>query len=330
MVEHRELGRTGIAIPPVIMGCGNFGGVGSAPEFFGMGESVDEAMALLDRALDLGLTVLDTADAYGGGRSEETIGAWLAARPGARERVLISSKVGQPVGDALDRSGLSAAHIERQVEESLRRLGTDRLDLYLPHCPDPDTPLDETLRAFDRLITAGKVRAVGVSNHEPAELARSLAISDELDIARFEWVQNSLNLIDHPQEAETLATCAEHDLGVTPFSPLMGGLLTGKYDREADYPSGSRMTLRPEPYLEFWTGPVFDAIDELTRVAGDHGISTAGMALAWVVHHPQVSAPIVGPRRPDHFAPVEEALSVDVDRATLDHLAATFRAATSS
>ena len=110
----------------------------------------------------------------------------------------------------------------------------------------------------------------------------------------------------------------------------MGGLLTGKYDLEADYPSGSRMTLRPEPYLAYWTKPVFDAIDELGRVASDHGVSTAGMALAWVVHHPQVTAPIVGPRRSDHFAPVEEALSVDVDRSTLDHLAETFVAATSS
>ena len=331
VVESRELGRTGIEIPPVIMGCGNFGGVGSAPAFFGMGESVSEAMVLLDRALELGLTVLDTADAYGGGRSEETIGAWLAARGAAiRDRVLISSKVGNPVGEDLDRSGLSAAHIERSVEESLRRLGTDHLDMYLPHCDDPETPLEETLAAFDRLITSGKVRAVGVSNHQPAALRESLAISDREGVARFEWVQNSLNLLDHPAEAETLAICAEHGLGVTPFSPLMGGLLTGKYDLEADYPSGSRMTLRPEPYLAYWTKPVFDAIDELGRVASDHGVSTAGMALAWVVHHPQVTAPIVGPRRSDHFAPVEEALSIDVDRSTLDHLAETFVAATSS
>ena len=327
-VEGRELGRSGVVSSPFIMGCGNFGGVGSAPEFFGMGESVPEAMTLLDRALDLGITVLDTADAYGGGRSEETIGAWLAARPGARDRVLISSKVGQPVGDALDRAGLSAAHIERQVEESLRRLGTDHLDLYLPHCPDPDTPLEETLTAFERMIAAGKVGAIGVSNHEPEALARSLEISSASGLARFEWVQNSLNLIDHRREAETLSICAEHGLGVTPFGPLMGGLLTGKYDRAADYPSGSRMTLRPEPYLEFWTDAVFDAIDELARIAADHGVSTAGMALAWVMHHPQVTAPIVGPRRVEHFAPVEEALSLDVERVTLDHLAATFAAAT--
>lgn len=329
-VAGGELGRTGMVVPPFIMGCGNFGGVGSAPEFFGMGESVDEAMELLDHALDLGITVLDTADAYGGGRSEETIGAWLAARPGVRDRVLISSKVGQPVGDALDRRGLSAAHIERQVDESLRRLGTDHLDMYLPHCADPDTPLEETLTAFDRLIAAGKVRAVGVSNHEPDDLTRSLEISDELGIARFEWVQNSLNLIDHVQEEPTLAICAAHGLGVTPFSPLMGGLLTGKYDREADYPSGSRMTLRPEPYLAHWTDAVFDAIDELGRVAADHGVSTAGMALAWLRHHPQVTAPVVGPRRVGHFAPVEEALGLHIDRSTFDHLAATFASATSS
>ena len=135
--------------------------------------------------------------------------------------------------------------------------------------------------------------------------------------------------MDHPDEADTLAIAAQHGLGVTPFSPLLGGLLTGKYDLEGDYPSGSRMTLRPEPYMQYWTTPVFEAIDELGRVAADHGISTAGMALAWVMHHPLVTAPIVGPRRPAHFDPVEEALAVDVDRSTLDRLAATFTEATS-
>jgi aryl-alcohol dehydrogenase-like predicted oxidoreductase len=310
------------------MGCGNFGGVGSSPELFGQGETDQEAAALLDRALDLGINVLDTADAYGGGRSETAIGRWLAARGSAvRDRVLVSSKVGNPVGDDFERSGLSAAHIERQVEASLGRLGVDHLDLYLPHAPDPQTPMLETLEAFDRLIAAGKVRAIGLSNHGPDALAESLRLSSTHGLARFEWVQNGFSLIDHREQTATMRICRDEGLGFTPFSPLCGGLLTGKYDLETDYPAGSRMTLRPDPYLDLWTRPVFDAIDELATVAADHGVSPAGMALAWVLAQPGVTAPVIGPRRAEHFAPVEEALALAPTTETLDALTAVFDAA---
>ncbi len=310
------------------MGCGNFGGIGSMPELFGQGETDAEAASLLDTALDLGITVLDTADAYGGGRSEAAIGAWLTSRGSSiRDRVVLSSKVGNPVGDDLDRSGLSAAHIERQVEESLRRLCTDRVDMYLPHAPDPLVPMSETLEAFDRLIHAGKVRSVGLSNHSAEQLEDALAVSADLGIARFEWVQNGMNLLEHQGEAQTLDVCRSHGLGVTPFSPLCGGLLTGKYDLDADYPAGSRMTLRPDPYLDLWTRPVFDAIDELKSVAADHGVSAAGMALAWLADHPDVTAPIIGPRRTEHFSPVVEALDINLEPDTTDHLTAVFDAA---
>ncbi len=313
-----------------MMGCGNFGGVGSAPEFFGMGESDEEAMALLDRSLDLGITVLDTADAYGGGRSEAVIGEWLAARGSAvRDRLLISTKVGNPVGPDLDRSGLSPAHVERQVDASLRALGVDHIDLYLAHEPDPETPLDVVVEGFDAVVRSGKVRAVGISNHTAADLSACLGASAERDLHRFEWVQNSCNLIDHAGQADTLAICAEHELGFTPFGPLHGGWLTGKYDFDADYPADSRMAMRPEPYLDRWTRPVFDAIETLAAMAADHGVSPAGLALAWLVAYPGVTAAIVGPRRPAHFAPVEEALQLTVEQSALDHLTQTFVEATS-
>ncbi len=329
-MTSRPLGSSGLEVSPFIMGCGNFGGIGSLPELFGKGESDDEAAVLLDRAVDLGVVVLDTADAYGGGRSEAAIGSWLASRGAAtRDRVLISSKVGNAVTDVVDgdevaRSGLSATHIERQVEASLSRLGVEHLDMYLPHAPDPATPMEETLEAFDRLVRAGKVRAIGLSNHDAGALAASLDTSAELGLTRFEWVQNGMNLIEQRDQAETLEVCRDRGLGVTPFSPLCGGLLTGKYDLEADYPAGSRMTLRPDPYLHLWTRPLFDAIDTLTTVAGDHGISAAGMALAWLHGHPDVTAPVIGPRTPAHVAPVEEALATPVSQDTLDHLTRVF------
>lgn len=312
-MQYHRLGRSDLRVSSFIMGCGNFGGVGSSPEFFGMGENEAEAMALLDRAVDLGLNVLDTADAYGGGRSEETIGAWLRARgPAMRERVLISTKVGNPVGDDLDHSGLSAAHIERQVEASLRRLGVEHIDMYLPHAPDPATPMLETLEAFDAVIAAGKVRAIGVSNHTAAAVAESLELSSGNGLHRFEWVQNSFNLIDQAEQSDTLELCRREGLGFTPFGPLYGGWLTGKYDFEADYPEGSRMTLRPEPYLQYWTRATFDAIHRLGEMAADFGVSTAGLALCWLLHHPDVTAPVVGPRRPEHFDPVFEALALEL------------------
>ena len=298
------------------MGCGNFGGVGSAPAFFGMGESEAEAFPLLDRAVDLGINFLDTADAYGGGRSETTIGKWLRTKDAAaRENLLISSKVGNAVGEDPNARGLSRHHILLQVDASLTRLGVDHLDMYLIHEPDPDTSLEETMQVLDEVIRAGKVRYIGVSNHAASSVMKSLSISDAQGLHRFGWVQDSFNLIDHEDQADLLAVCRDQGLGFTPFSPLCGGLLAGKYDLSEDYPAGSRMTLRPEPYLQYWNEATFNRIAGLTQRAADLGVSTAGLALAWLRHHPDISAPIIGPRRLDHFGPVEEALSLELNQS---------------
>lgn len=307
-MEFRQLGRTGLQVSAFGMGCGNFGGIGSAPEFFGRGESEAEAFALLDEAVDLGMNFLDTADAYGGGRSEATIGKWLSTKDAAlRDRLLISSKVANPVGDHPNQRGLSRRHILRQVDASLTRLGVDHLDMYLVHEPDPTTPLDETLDALDSLIRAGKVRYIGASNYPAWLMTKALWVSDAAGLHRFEWVQNSFNLIDQGDQAEMLALCRDQRLGFTPFSPLSGGWLTGKYRYDEEYPAGSRMTLRPEPYLRFWNEATFAAIDRLTETAADLGVSTAGLALAWLLRHPDVTASIVGPRRTEHFIPIREA-----------------------
>src|SRR6185436_9614172 len=166
-MDYRRLGSTGLRISPLGLGCGNFGGVGSAPAFYGMGETEAQAFALMDRAFDAGVNFFDTADAYGGGRSEAFIGRWLKTKgPGARDQLLLSSKVFNPIGPGPNDRGLSRRHILRQVDASLGRLQTDRLDMYLIHEPDPDTPLEETLRALDDVVRQGKVLYIGASNIE--------------------------------------------------------------------------------------------------------------------------------------------------------------------
>ena len=312
-MDYRQLGRTGLRISAFGMGCGNFGGIGSAPEFFGQGESEEEAFRLLDRAVDLGINYLDTADAYGGGRSEATIGKWLTTKDASvRDGLLISSKVGNAVGEHLDQSGLSRDHVLQQIEASLSRLEVDHLDMYLVHELDPMTPLEETVGVFDEIVRAGKVRYIGISNHPAWKVTRALWTSEVDGLARFDWIQNSFNLIDQGDQVEVLELCRDQGLGLTPFSPLCGGMLTGKYSYEADYPDESRMTLRPEPYLRFWNHETFAAIHQLSQLASDHGVSTAGMALAWLRHHPDVTSSIVGPRRAEHFKAVEEALQLEL------------------
>lgn len=315
-MEFRQLGTTDLHLSPFGMGCGNFGGIGSAPEFFGQGETEEEAFALLDRAVDLGINYLDTADAYGGGRSEKTIGNWLKTKDSSvRDRLLISSKVANQVGGDPTHSGLSKAHILRQIDASLSRLGVDHLDMYLAHQPDPATPLEETLDAFDSLVTAGKVRYFGASNYEADTLEAALSSSEAAGVHRFDWVQNSFNLIDQGDQLDVLEVCREHDLGFTNFSPLCGGWLTGKYRLDETFPEGSRMTKRPEPYMKYWTEKTFASIDRLSSDAADIGVSTAGLALAWLRKHPQVDSSIIGPRRLTHFNPVEEALNLDLSGA---------------
>jgi aryl-alcohol dehydrogenase-like predicted oxidoreductase len=308
------------------MGCGNFGGIGSAPAFFGQGESEEEAFVLLDRAVELGMNYLDTANAYGGGRSEETIGKWLATKDrSVRDNLLISSKVANPVGEGPNQRGLSRRHILDQIDVSLARLGVDHLDMYLVHEPDPTTPLEETLDVLDTLVTAGKVRYIGASNFPSWLMTKSLWLSDVAGGHRFDWIQNSFNLIDQQDQDEMLDLCRDQGLGFTNFSPLCGGLLTGKYGFDGDYPDESRMTKRPEPYMRHWNRETFDAIDTLGEKAANAGVSTAGLALGWLYHHPDVTSSIVGPRRPSHFEPVEEALNLDLSRSEWDEITALFR-----
>ncbi len=323
-MDERELGRSGIHVSRLILGCGNFGGIGSSPAFFGQGTSYEDAHLLLDAAWELGITTFDTADAYGGGRSESWLGDWLRAkRPDVRERVVVTTKTFNPMDEGGDR-GLSRARIQRQVETSLTRLGLERIPLYMAHDRDLGVPQEETLQALDELVRAGKVGAVGASNYNADALAEALEISRLEGLIRFEWAQNSFSLLEQADRQTVFALCHEHGIGYTPFGPLAGGWLTGKYRRNESPPAGSRMTKRPEPYADYATDRVFNALEKLAERAGEHGVSMAALALAWLLHTPEISAVVVGPNTVGQLEPVAEALTVDLSIAEHHELAGWF------
>jgi len=296
----------------VVLGCGNFGGIGSAPAFFGQGETEEEAFELMDAAWELGMRRFDTADAYGGGRSERWIGDWMRAT-GNRPR--ITSKTFNAMEDGAD-FGLARERVLRQVDTSLDRLGIDRIDLYLTHAPDPDTPVDETLATFQALLERGVIGAWGVSN---------VAIDDLrewLELGTPSLVQNSYSLLDRGDEDDVIPLCAEHGIEYQAFSPLAGGWLTGKYRRGEDPPSGSRMTTRPEGYRHLQTDRVYDGIEALGRAAADRGMSPGGLALAWTLA--TASSVVVGPRRPAQLDTVREATELSLSGAERDELGSLF------
>ncbi len=317
-MEHRALGTSGIDVSRVILGCGNFGGIGSAPAFFGQGETREQAFAILDAAWEGGITTFDSADAYGGGRSEAWLGEWLSGKGSAvRDRIVLTTKTFNPMEAGGD-SGLAPSRVRRQIESSLDRLGVERIDLYLAHDIDPATPVAETIGVFEELRVEGTIGAYGGSNVDVAWL------DEALRHGRPAWVQNSYSLLDRGDEAGVLPLCARESLGFTPFSPLAGGWLTGKYRADAEAPPGSRMALRPEPYLALRTESVWAALDGLRALAAERETSMATLAFAWLLAQPQVSAVVVGPRRPEHLAPALEAVTLNLSQPDADAIGALF------
>jgi len=281
----------------VALGCGNFGGIGSAPAFFGQGIAHDEAFAIIDRAWGAGITWFDTGDAYGGGTSERWIGEWIRAR-GVRPKLttkVFHSTTGTP-GD----EGLAPDRIQRQIRASLERLGVDSVDFYLAHAQDPDVPLGETVACFESLRDEGLIGAWGLSNHDLAEIRDTGPA----------LVQNSFSLLDRADEEDVLPHCRAHGIPYVPFGPLAGGWLTGKYRRGEAYPEGSRMTQRPGAYESYVDDRVFDALDGLADEAASRGVSMAALAFAWVLR--RCDGAVCGPNRAEHLDPVLEAMQIEL------------------
>jgi aryl-alcohol dehydrogenase-like predicted oxidoreductase len=296
LLTERDLDR-------IVFGCGNFGGIGSAPGLRGAGDSEDQALRLLDHARRLGLRRFDTANTYGGGASEKMLGKWLRAQGASFLRgAQIATKVGNPHGCPPGETPLSRAQIAWHLDQSLRRLGVERIDLYYIHEFDRVTPLEETLEAMTRAVDAGKIARFGVSNASLADLKAVAALAGGSLAACFDYVQNEYNLLATEDVWSLIPYCADHGLRYTAFSPLAGGMLTGKYRFGAAPPSGSRLAQAPEACAAYLNAESFAAIERLRRSADARGETMASAALRFVLDTPGGDGLIIAPRRVEQFA----------------------------
>jgi aryl-alcohol dehydrogenase-like predicted oxidoreductase len=284
-------------------GCGNFGGIGSSPHLRSAGDSEQTALQLLDHARRVGLRRFDTANTYGGGTSEIVLGKWLRSQGAPFVRnAQIATKVGNPHGCPPGETPLSRAQIAFHLDQSLRHLGVERIDLYYIHEFDRETPLEETLEAMTRALEAGKIDRFGVSNASLSDVEAVRSLAGSSLASRFEYVQNEYNLLATADAEALIPYCAEHGLRYTAFSPLAGGLLTGKYRFGEDAPPGSRLAHAPDIYSLYLNEESFAAIERLRRSAEARQQTMAEAALRFVLNTPGVDGPIIAPRRIEHFA----------------------------
>lgn len=308
-MHHVKFGRTGLKVSRLCLGTMTFG--------YQCDE--DTSRAIMDASHDAGIDFIDTADVYplGAppdlfGRTEEIVGRWLQGR---RDQFILASKCFFPTGPKPWNSGSSRHNIMRAVDASLRRLGTDYIDLYQVHSWDPETPIDETLGALDDLVHSGKVRYVGCSNVLAYQLARSIGRSEVLGVARFDSVQPRYNMLFRENERELLPLCAEEDIAVIPYNPLAGGFLSGKHVR-GEPTAGGRFTLgyAAGRYQErYWHDRMFDTVDHLKTMAAEAGVPLATLAVQWVLANPTITSPIIGASRPEQLADVVEAVGTPID-----------------
>ncbi len=324
-MRHVRLGRTGLSVSRLCLGTMTFGLQCDEPA----------SVAILDRAAAGGITFLDAADVYplGGGldtvgRTEEILGRWLQGR---RQDFVVATKCAGVMSARPWDRGASRKHVLDAIDGSLRRLRTDYVDLYQIHHPDPHTPIDETLGALDDVVRAGKARHVGCSNYPAYQVARALGRSEVQCLARFDSVQPRYNLLFRQIERELLPLCQDEGLGVIAYNPLAGGLLSGKHRRETGPTAGTRFTLgnAAERYqARYWHEREFATVEALRPLAAAAGMSMAQMAVAWVLAHPAITAPIIGASRPeqldDVLAAADKGLASDV-KARLDELTREYR-----
>ena len=289
-------------IDRIWFGCGNFGGIGSSPKLREAGDSEEQALQLLDHARRVGLRRFDTANTYGGGASETILGKWLRSQDAAfRQRLQISTKVGNPHGCRPSEAPLSRAQIAHHLDRSLNRLGVERIDLYYIHEFESVTPLEETLDAMSRAVEAGKIDRFGISNASMPDVKAVKDLADGSLAPRFEYLQNEYNLLATADAEALIPYCAEHGLRYTAFSPLAGGLLTGKYRLGEAAPAGSRLAHAADIYAGYLNEKSFDAIEELRRSADERGETMAEAALRFVLDTQAVDGLIIAPRKKEHF-----------------------------
>jgi aryl-alcohol dehydrogenase-like predicted oxidoreductase len=305
-MEYRQLGRTGVQVSSLCLGC----------MMFGRRTSPEDSESIIDRALDDGINFLDTANVYSRGRSEEITGAALK-KSGQRERVVLATKVhGQMADDDPNAAGNSRRHIVAECEASLRRLQTDYIDLYQLHRPEPKTPIDETLRALDDLIRAGKVRYIGTSTFGAWQVVEGLWASKELGLNRFVSEQPPYNILDRRIERELVPMAETFGIGLIPWSPVGGGLLSGKYRRNAGIPEESRFATDTNQNIgRRLVDQVYDVVEKLEPLAQAKDCTMVQLALAWVLQQPGITSPIIGPRTMDQLVEFLGAPSVTIDQS---------------
>lgn len=315
-MEYRSLGRTGVLVSPLCLGAMNFGGP----------TDEETSIRIIDRALDAGINFIDTANVYNRGESERIVGKALKQN-GSRDRVVLATKVHGSMGEGPNEGGNSRYHIIKACEDSLRRLQTDHIDLYQLHRPSLTIPQDETLRAFDDLIRAGKVRYIGCSTHPAWMVMEALSISEKMNLARYVSEQPPYNLLDRRIENELVPLAQKYGLALLPWSPLAGGILAGKYSlemlEENEYPEGSRAERSGEWFRSRVTRAGVKVAAKVREMAEARGMNAAQLATLWCKDQPGVTAPIIGPRTMQHL---EDALAVldmslsDEDRPLFDEL----------
>ena len=284
-MQYRILGNTGVKVSVIGLGANNFGGRNDEPSSF----------RVLDQALDLGVNFIDTADVYNLGKSEQVIGNWIKGR---RDRLVIATKFVMAMDDYPNSRGASRYHIFNAVEDSLRRLNTDHIDLYQVHWPDPETPIEQTIRALDDLVKQGKIRYFGSSNFSALQLSEALWTSQYFNLNSLVSEQCYYNLLKRGVEREVVPYAAASGLSIIPFFPLESGLLTGKYRRNEPIPEGTRMA-SGEFYQRSLTDENFEKVDKLSNFAQDRGHTVGELALAWLLANPAVCSVIAGASSPE-------------------------------
>jgi len=302
-MKYKKLGAAGVKVSELCLGAMTFGEADDKSFMHKVGSDEKTSFNVLNRALELGINFVDTADVYGqDGLSERIIGAWLE-RDQRRNEIVLATKFRFVMGDGPNKSGASRYRVMRCVEHSLKRLRTDRIDLYQIHMQDLDTPEDELLRALDDLVTQGKVLYVGCSNYAAYRLMDSLWLSKTRELSRFVTLQAQYSLVARELEREHVPLCREQGLGILPWSPLASGFLSGKYDRSQPPPAGTRLEQWKDRMAGFDNERNWRIIDAVRAVAAEQGVSPASVSLAWVMRQPQVCSTIFGAR---NLAQLEE------------------------